>query len=747
MAASKNRKTYRDAKVIDGLKSRTSGAASESTSSSASSAPSYVFGPKSAALKKCTVANVSEERGTRSRTAKLAKNKLANGTTISRRPKLIVEVHVPPRQVNSTAPAMPNSVPTAPSPSQAVPTALPAHPLPPSLPHDLSQSPHLDESDVRLTPQSPPFSFESPSFAWRDSPTGPTATPTPSFQELFPPPDSPILHRNPTPLFLNSDEEEVVHHAGNNTSGSHNSVGGDDAEDETGAVLAGGRLSSSQVSEVHDIVRKMHAQIEAKAKEWRHSTESLLRVGNVVISTKERRHGGNSWNAFQSTFERDSDEKRSHSEYVETVVKPAYDALIREHGGVDSAEWKAKAEQLIEEHRSMKAAAAIAIAQQPSDVGRAMKQTFKRWEDDLKWLATLNVHGLAIMVSGIPDPAASKHNSMACGSKPMHDWAAANLPIKSSLLPLIHSHIVASQGEPLLQMKRMQPKDMHKMRKEIKDELQALVLPFKASIARVPWANLSSFFANNHLKVENWPLLAEFPAIQSLAVDQVRTESWRSLWLAFFNNDPAKRIKVSSLADLAKANGERLPNGTVLVSDRVGRALVTVETDSPDSDHEGVDRDGTHSVRPSKRGAGGSGPMQGNKRQRTDGSGSTERRDRHYKSSEFIEEELEDGLGLPESRPAPGVHDPNHAASLGPLLHPITPISDDVLGNLPQIPDFGSWESGELPENAWQDGAPPENAGQAGMQPGNVQSEDDMFQSHLLRWTDLSLGLNDIQST
>jgi hypothetical protein len=95
---------------------------------------------------------------------------------------------------------------------------------------------------------------------------------------------------------------------------------------------------------------------------------------------------------------------------------------------VDSAEWKAKAEQLIEDHRSMKATAAIAIAQQPSDVGRAMKQTIQRWEDDLKWLATLNVHGLAIMVSGIPDPATSKHNSMICGSKPMHDWATANHP-------------------------------------------------------------------------------------------------------------------------------------------------------------------------------------------------------------------------------------------------------------------------------------------------------------------------------
>ena len=795
MAPSKRIKTYKDAFAIDGLKSTALRASHHISGSDDSSAPSYVFGPKSVALKK--VALGSQERITRSQAASLVKGKSSvtgestssgtlsyvfgpksaahkksvvapvsqertldvaktgstNGATVSRPlPTLIVEVHIPSRQISSPM-LMPSE--TAPH-FPACDMPLPPLPLSPARPLSLysgHSSPHSRPISPYSRPQSPPFFQETPPLPEDNLPTMP-----PFAREMFPDPGSPIPFRRPMPLFLDSDEEDEQAHMG--TSGhaavSHNSDGGGDVEDETGEVLSGGRLSSAQISEVHAIVMKMREQIEAKAKEWKHSTESLLRVGNILISTKERRHGGNSWNAFQSSFERDTDENRPHSQYIETVIKPAYDELIKDHGGVDSAEWKAKAEQLIEEHRSTKAAAAVAIAQLPSDVGKAMKQTIKRWEDDLKWLATLNVHGLVIMVSGIPDPAASKHNSMICGSKPMRDWAEANLPIRSSLLPVIHSHIVASQGQPLLQSKRKEPKDMHKMRKEIKDELQCLVLPFGSSIARVPWGSLPSFFANNHLKIDNWPPLAEFPAIEDLAVDQVRTDSWRSLWLAFFNSD--KRIRVTSLSDLAKANEGRLPGGTVLVSDSLGNALVTTETDNSHSGGEGVDESLQSNIAPSnstlgKHGLQHTGQMQEKKRRRKDGEatkGSGKKR-RQYKSSEFIQEDgppescpappvqspkfIEEDL--PESRPAlpvptitfgplsrltrhvPGAYNPNPAESPDLSLPSVSIVPDGIAD---QLADFGTWPSG-IPA-------------------GNAQLDDPLL-PHLEQWNDLALGLND----
>ena len=153
MAPSKNLKTYKAASVIDGLKSialRTSGAASKSTTSSV---PSYFFGPKSAALKKRTVAPVSQEHTTRSQTARVAKNGLADGTTVRPPPKFIVEVLVPHRW---------RPLPTVPLPSQATLTALSAHTLPPYLSPNSPQSHHLDESDVHLRPQPLPFCSKPP---------------------------------------------------------------------------------------------------------------------------------------------------------------------------------------------------------------------------------------------------------------------------------------------------------------------------------------------------------------------------------------------------------------------------------------------------------------------------------------------------------------------------------------------------------------------------------------------------------
>ncbi|KAF9513396.1 hypothetical protein BS47DRAFT_1393378 [Hydnum rufescens UP504] len=227
---------------------------------------------------------------------------------------------------------------------------------------------------------------------------------------------------------------------------------------------------------------------------------------------------------------------RPHHEYVEKVIQPAYRSLILEHGGEDSAEWKKKAKELVEQHNASKAAQAAAIALSPAAMGKVIKQTTKCWTNDLKWMATMNIHGFCALFSGIPDEAASKHNAVFTGTPVMKAWLDESFPKDSTLLKMIHSHILVYQGEQRLQrdMRRKVPKTMHMMRKEISEELQNLLKPFVGHVPRVPWATLPRFLANNHLKMENWVTELDFPNLMSLDVSVVRMDSWKKLWRAFF---------------------------------------------------------------------------------------------------------------------------------------------------------------------------------------------------------------------
>ncbi|KAF9510129.1 hypothetical protein BS47DRAFT_1364754 [Hydnum rufescens UP504] len=318
------------------------------------------------------------------------------------------------------------------------------------------------------------FYFDKPDFDFR------TPTPTPTQD-----------HRGDTPLFLDDGEgsEDEIDHGLEN--------GGDlDSGDESWPNLLEAPLLSNKLLRLGD---------KQKAKEWEQPLESVMRIGNLGINTRERQSGGNPWNAFHHSYEKDSDPDQPHHEYVEKVIQPAYRSLILEHGGEDSAEWK-KAKELVEQHNASKAAQAAAITLSPAAMGKVIKQTTKHWTDDLKWMATMNIHGFCTLFSGIPDEAASKHNAVFTGTPAMKAWLDESFPKDSTLLKMIHSHILVYQGEQRLQrdMRRKVPKTMHMMQKEISEELQNLLKPFVGHIPRVPWATLPRFLANNHLKMENW---------------------------------------------------------------------------------------------------------------------------------------------------------------------------------------------------------------------------------------------------
>ncbi|KAF9504192.1 hypothetical protein BS47DRAFT_1368971 [Hydnum rufescens UP504] len=357
------------------------------------------------------------------------------------------------------------------------------------------------------------FYFDEPDFDFR------TPTPTPTQD-----------HRDDTPLFL------------------------DDGEGMATEVLAkslGGPFTEQQIAEIREIVDAMNQQLEQKAKEWERPLESVMQIGNLGINTRERRSGGNPWNVFHHSYEKDSDPDQPHHEYVEKVIQPAYHSLILEHGGEDSAEWKKKAKELVEQHNASKAAQATAIALSPAAMGKVIKQTTKRWTNDLKWMATMNIHGFCTLFSGIPDEAASKHNAVFTGTPAMKAWLDESFPKDSTLLKMIHSHILVYQGEQQLQrdVRRKVPKTMHMMRKEISEELQNLLKPFVGHIPRVPWATLPRFLANNHLKMENWVTELDFANLMSLDVSVVRI--------------------------LQLADDTRLPDDTAIVVDRYNAILVT----------------------------------------------------------------------------------------------------------------------------------------------------------------------------
>ncbi|KAF9503195.1 hypothetical protein BS47DRAFT_1402649 [Hydnum rufescens UP504] len=377
-------------------------------------------------------------------------------------------------------------------------------------------SPYHSSLQLRLPHLHSPlaFYFDEPDFDFH------TPTPTPTQD-----------HRDDTPLFLDDGEgsEDEIDHGLEN--------GGDiDSGDEVLAKSLGGPFTEQQIAEIREIVDAMNQQLEQKAKEW-----------------EEQRSGGNLWNVFHHSYEKDSDPDRPHHEYVEKVIQPAYRLLILEHGGEDSAEWKKKAKELVEQHNASKAAQAAAIALSPAAMGKVIKQTTKRWTNDLKWMATMNIHGFCALFSGIPDEAASKHNAHIAEDD-------------SFSHPSLSGGAAAAKGH-----EAEGPKTMHMMWKEISEELQNLLKPFVGHVPRVPWATLPRFLANNHLKMENWVTELDFLNLMSLDVSVVQTDSWKKLWWAFFEpKDDSQQVRILQLVD-----DTRLPDDTAIVVDQYNAILVT----------------------------------------------------------------------------------------------------------------------------------------------------------------------------
>ncbi|KAF9505168.1 hypothetical protein BS47DRAFT_1368286 [Hydnum rufescens UP504] len=311
----------------------------------------------------------------------------------------------------------------------------------------------------------------------------------------------------------------------------NNLINGDNDDDDNdldkevvSSMMTGGRFTQEQVLEVKGLANDLMAGLRHCVKAWERPLDAVMRIVNLVIATKEQRAGGNAWNAYQNAFPEDPEKAtRPCHEYVAEVIKPTYLALISEHGGSQSKAWKRKAKELVAEHTKCKVVTAQKISLNAAELGSQMKSLNKRWSDDVKWGAKLNMHIMYIIISGNPNVAASKHNTMVCGTSAMQKWCKAELPVQTLLLPKIHSYIIATEGLTGIwptQAPKQMPPDMHAKWTTCTAELTWLFEECsRATVgSKFPWGTIPAFLIRHHLWIKNWPATQEFPDMLGFTV-------------------------------------------------------------------------------------------------------------------------------------------------------------------------------------------------------------------------------------
>src|SRR5260370_4025728 len=181
-------------------------------------------------------------------------------------------------------------------------------------------------------------------------------------------------------------------------------------------------------------------------KDWggrqHHSVASGLNHINLAFVTHERRISGNSWNTYLD-LNPNTDSNLKHVDYICTVVKPGYKALIAECGGKDGEGWKAKAQGLVNEHRDKKFREDLSLKSDASGQGHLMNRLSNHWTEDLNADHRSGVHVAITMVSSLPDPVASQSNKFICNSNSLHNLLKSKLGSEPIFLPQLHQDLCA----------------------------------------------------------------------------------------------------------------------------------------------------------------------------------------------------------------------------------------------------------------------------------------------------------------
>ncbi|KAF9512086.1 hypothetical protein BS47DRAFT_1363380 [Hydnum rufescens UP504] len=336
----------------------------------------------------------------------------------------------------------------------------------------------------------------------------------------------------------------------------------------------------------------------------------------------------------------------------------------------------------------------------------------------------MNIHRFCGIISGIPDKVASKQNALFTGLPVMKDWLNLSFPKDSTLLKMIHSHILVYQGQHLLCQNQKQkiPKSMHLMQKEISEELNNLLTPL---IGQSP-----PILANNKLKIENWVAESKFPSLLSLDVSVVQMESWKKLWHTFFQpSDDSTKVQVTQLKHIAQENNGQLPSDTVIVSDQFNNPLLTVaQVDGLGEPNE--------SDANSANGTSVAGSASGPRKQASQGDGPSWKKKKtgpkHPMSAEFIDEPSDDDGPVTDTFENPG-----GASSIGGQSSGTTwgGAGSSIHGVV----------NGQFSGNALSGviNGPMDWAGGYGQNQQEYNPHDDPLMASLfVRYPDLNLGLN-----
>ncbi|KAF9503478.1 hypothetical protein BS47DRAFT_1369507 [Hydnum rufescens UP504] len=287
------------------------------------------------------------------------------------------------------------------------------------------------------------------------------------------------------------------------------------------SYISGGQFSIDQIKWAHAKCEEFFAELDAKAKVWNQSPESV-RCITLAVSPSKTSRNGNAWNAFQALYKKDhpnTDPSVSAQDYTVNMVQPAYAQLIESFGGEESPEWATEAVRLIAEHESAKVGATKLVAQSTGDIAWIMANQKDKWTHDMQWLATMDIHTMFLMVTGnAASPAAHAQNECCLGSEEMAAWYNSNFTMSTQLVNIYrfilspHSRYAELNQFNEEQGKRKRDEDlstMYKTRTAIKDTLIGLFSPF-VKMTKFPWTNLTKVLVQNKLIISNFVLNNEF---------------------------------------------------------------------------------------------------------------------------------------------------------------------------------------------------------------------------------------------
>ena len=282
------------------------------------------------------------------------------------------------------------------------------------------------------------------------------------------------------------------------------------------------------------------------------------------------------------------------SDYTLHTVKPAYTALIESFGGEDTDEWMEEAERLVVEHEGAKATSAKQVAQSGGDIARIMSSQKDKWTHDMRWLATMDIHTLFIMVTGnAASAAAHGQNECRLGSEEIADWYKSKFDMKIQLAD-IYRFILArrSQFDELREFTQSEMarkradelSNVYKTRTAVKDSLIQLFKPF-IKLSVFPWTNLSKILVQNHLIITNIVPDNEFKNFGSSYSDSHSTEEFKALYFALEEKSPEKRITVSKLDNWPDSATKDI----ALITDRDGKVVLTLQAEKDERANKGFE--------------------------------------------------------------------------------------------------------------------------------------------------------------